>query len=157
MNQELQVVMILFGLCVIGGLLFIIRYQLITQKQRKQAEQERMAEIEAKAQQQRDHLIESVRVISMAMQDEQCELAEGCIRLKMLLDHLAPYLHEHEDFSIINQMYEGTKHMPILEEWKKLKIKQRFEFTKEREALEKEYRLPILEAAKKLVSYRFEQ
>ncbi|OMH39139.1 DUF2489 domain-containing protein [Motiliproteus sp. MSK22-1] len=157
MNQELQIALILFGLCVIAGLLYIIRSQLKAQQQRKQAEQERIAEIEAKAQQQRDHLVESVRVISMAMQDEQCELAEGCIRLKMLLDHLAPYLHEHQDFSVINQMYEGTKHMPILDEWKKLKIKQRFEFTKEREALEREYRQPILAAAKKLVSYRFEQ
>jgi len=157
MSQEIQLVLVVVGLCIIASLLYIIRLQLKTQRQKKQAEDEAQAELEAKAQQQRDYLVESIRVISMAMQDEQCELAEGCIRLKVLLDHLAPYLHEHEDFSIINQMYESTRHMPIRDEWKKLKIKQRFELTREREALEVEHRSAILAAAQKLAGHSFEQ
>ena len=157
MSQEVQLTLIVVGIVVIVGLLWLIRWQLNSQKQKLQAQQEALAELQAKAQQQRDHLIESVRVISLAMQDDQCELTEGCIRLKMLLDHLAPYLHEHEDFCIINQMFESTKHMPILDEWKKLKIKQRFEMTKERETLENAHRPAIIAAAKKLSGYRFEQ
>jgi hypothetical protein len=91
------------------------------------------------------------------MGDGQCELTEGCIRLKKLLDHLAPYLHEHQDYAIINQMYELTKHMPILDEWKKLKLKQRFEFTNQRDQLETKHRDAIARAAKALSRYDFQQ
>lgn len=157
MNQNVQLLLIVIGLVVIAGLLLLIRHQLRTQRAAREAHAQLLSDYQAKAQEQRDYLVDSIRVIALAMQDEQCELAEGCIRLKMLLDHLAPYLHEHEDFSIINQMYEATKHMPILEEWKKLKIKRRFELTQEREALEAEHKLAILEAARKLAHYRFEQ
>ncbi len=157
MSQNLQLLLIGVGLLVIAGLVYIIRGQLQSQRRARQLHDELLADVESKAQAQRDHLLESVRVISLAMQDEQCELAEGCIRLKKLLDHLAPHLHEHEDFCIINQMYEQTRHMPILEEWKKLKIRQRFELTREREGLEKQHRTAILAAASKLAHYNFEQ
>ncbi len=157
MSQQSQLALIIIGLCVIAGLSMIIFKQLRSQRQAKQDHDALLAETQLKAQEQRDHLVQSVRVISLAMQDEQCELAEGCIRLKMLLDHLAPFLHEHQDFSVINEMYEATKHMPILEEWKKLKIKQRFELSQEREALEQKHKTNILAAVRKLAGYNFEQ
>ncbi len=157
MSEQMQLLGIAIGLAVIAVLLFVIYRQLRTQKEQREAHQQQLAEMQAQAQKQRDHLINSIQVISMAMQDEQCELAEGCIRLKVLLDHMAPYLHEHEDYSIINEMFEATKHMPILEEWKKLKIKKRFELTQEREALEQKHKVAILAAAAKLARYQFNQ
>lgn len=156
MSQESQIALIVIGLIVIAVLSYIIYRQLQTQKQLKLAQEQALAEAQQKAQEQRDYLLESVRVISMAMRDEQCELAEGCIRLKVLLDHLAPFLHEHQDFCIINTMYESTKHMPILDEWKKLKLRRRMELTREREALENEHREAILAAVGKLYKYNFE-
>lgn len=150
-------VLIVTGLVLIVVLIAVIRRQLKTQRQAQAERQQAIDELRAKAQNQRDYLVESVRVISSAMGDGQCELTEGCIRLKKLLDHLAPYLHEHQDFCIINQMYESTKHMPILDEWKALKLKQRFAFTQEREALESEHGESIRAAAKSLSTYRFEQ
>ncbi|MCW8885437.1 MAG: DUF2489 domain-containing protein [Motiliproteus sp.] len=157
MSEQLQWVLVVVGLGIVVALAMLIRHQLRQQREQKQAQQELLEDLQQQAEKQRDHLVESIRVISLAMQDEQCELAEGCIRLKVLLDHLAPYLHEHEDFSVINEMFEATKHMPILEEWKKLKIKRRFELTAEREALEQKYKLQILAAAEKLAKYRFQQ
>ncbi|MEH6648623.1 MAG: DUF2489 domain-containing protein [Motiliproteus sp.] len=157
MFEQYQGVMIIVGLILIAVLLMVIRRQLRTQRQEREAHQALLEEMKVKAQKQRDYLIESVRVISSAMGDGQCELTEGCIRLKKLLDHLAPYLHKHEDFAIINEMYELTKHMPILDEWKKLKLKQRFEMTQQREALEAEHQAAIEQAAKKLSRYNFEQ
>ena len=157
MFEQYQGVLIVLGLAVIAGLVWLISRQLRTQRQVREGRQRVLEEVRIKAQQQRDYLIESVKVISAAVGDGQCELTEGCIRLKKLLDHLAPHLHQHELFSIINQMYEATKHMPIMDEWKKLKIKQRFEFTREREALEKQHGEAILSAAKALSRYRFEQ
>tara|TARA_R110001583_G_scaffold1469_11_gene11565 strand:+ start:265 stop:738 length:474 start_codon:yes stop_codon:yes gene_type:complete len=157
MLAQYQDALIVAGVVVIAALIWLISKQLKAQREAREAQQQVLEEVRAKAQQQRDYLIESVRVISAAVGDGQCELTEGCIRLKKLLDHLAPYLHEHESFSIINQMYESTKHMPILDEWKKLKLKQRFAFTQEREALEDQHRQAIVAAAKALSNYRFEQ
>ena len=157
MLAQFQGTLIIIGLIVIVGLVMLIRWQLKTQREVQQAKQRLIDEARAKAQEQRDYLIESVKVISLAIGDGQCELTEGCIRLKKLLDHLAPHLHRHESFSIFNQIYDATAHMPILDEWKKLKLKQRFEMTQEREQLENEHRDAILAAAKALSEYRFEQ
>lgn len=157
MLEQYQSALIVVGLVIIAALVWLISRQLKAQREAREAQQRILDEVSAKAQQQRDYLIESVKVIASAMGDGQCELTEGCIRLKKLLDHLAPYLHEHETFSIINQMYEATKHMPILDEWKKLKIKQRFDYTREREKLEQQHRDAVVSAAKALSHYRFEQ
>ncbi|WP_421868822.1 DUF2489 domain-containing protein [Motiliproteus sp.] len=157
MAQNMFLTLVFIGLCLVVGLLMLIRWQLKTQRKAQQAHEKLLQDAKAKAQEQRDYLIESVKVISLAIVDEQCELAEGCIRLKKLLDHLAPQLHRHEDFSVINEMFNATSHMPILDEWKKLKLKQRFELTQEREALEQQHRDAILAAARKLADYRFQQ
>lgn len=156
MAENQQLLLILIGLALIGALLWYIVRALRIERQAKAEKAAKLREIESKAQEQRDYLIESVQVISRAMQDEQCELAEGCIRLKVLLDHLAPFLHEHEDFSIISTMYESTKHMPILDEWKKLKLRQRHKLTLEREALEDQHRESIIMAVRKLAVYNFQ-
>ena len=157
MLEQYQSVLIGGGLVAIVGLVWLISWQLRSQRQAREAQQALLDGVRLKAQAQRDYLIESVRVIASAMGDGQCELTEGCIRLKKLLDHLAPYLHEHQDYAIINRMYELTKHMPILEEWKKLKLKQRFEMTRQREAFEAEHADAIAHAAKSLSRYNFEQ
>lgn len=156
MSEATQLVLIVVGLLAIGGLLWVIRGQVATQRAVRLQHEAVVKEHEAKAQEKRDYLLNSVQVISTAMQEGQCELAEGCIRLKKLLDHLAPYLHEHEDFCAINQMYEATKHMPILDEWKKLDINQRHAFTLEREALEVKHKTAILAAVTKLSGYKFQ-
>ncbi len=59
-------------------------------------------------------LFESIRDISLAMQQRQCALSEGCIRLTVLLDHLV--LPDNPDFPhlypAIHEMHERIKHMP---------------------------------------------
>lgn len=156
MSENQQLVLVLIGLGLIAGLGFYIFHMLKKERLAKVEQQSRLLELEEKAQEQRDYLIDSIRVISLAMQDEQCELAEGSIRIKVLMDHLAPFLHEHEDFSIFSEMYEATKHMPILDEWKKLKLRQRYELTLEREALEEKHKDAIIAASKKLAAYNFQ-
>ncbi|MFT6914090.1 MAG: MFS superfamily sulfate permease-like transporter [Motiliproteus sp.] len=157
MFEQYQNLLIGVGLAVIAALVWLINRQLRAQRQAREAQQQVLDEMRVKAQQQRDYLIESIRVISSAVADGQCELTEGCIRLKKLLDHLAPHLHQHESFGVFNQIYDATQHMPILDAWKKLKIKQRFAYTQERETLEQRHREAILIAAKALSRYHFEQ
>ncbi|WP_210395784.1 DUF2489 domain-containing protein [Motiliproteus sediminis] len=155
MSESTQWLLIVVGCLAIAGLMLLIRGQLRRQQKVQQQQQQRLAEIEAEAQKQRDYLEQSVRVIATAMQEEQCEMVEGCIRLKKLLDHLAPYLHEHETFGIFNTVFEATKHMPILDEWKKLKLRQKVGYMQEMDALEKSHKQTVLAAAAELASYRF--
>jgi hypothetical protein len=59
-------------------------------------------------------LFESIRLIALAMQQGQCDLSEGSIRLTVLLDHLV--LADNPDFPsrypAIHDMHERIKHMP---------------------------------------------
>lgn len=96
--------------------------------------------------------IDSVKLIAQFMMDEQVELSEGCIRIKILLDHINPDLHEHPDFHIFSTIYTATEHMPTHEARKKADKKLIRKLDKERLQLEADYRDKILLAAQKLVS-----
>ncbi|HEY5718472.1 MAG TPA: DUF2489 domain-containing protein [Motiliproteus sp.] len=157
MSETTQWLWGIAGIIAIGGLLAIIRNQLLSQRAAQQAHAARMQEFQAQAQQQRDYLEESVKVIASGIRDEQCEVVEGCIRLKKLLDHLAPYLHEHPSFAIFNQVYEQTKHVPMLEAWKQLTPAQRESFRKEMEAVERAHKSAVQSAATELLSHSFRQ
>ena len=89
------------------------------------------------------------------MLDEQVELSEGCIRLKVLLDHVAPNLHEDARFSIFNTMYESLKHMPTHEARKQTDKKTIFKLDQERFKLEEDNQETIKTASKEILVYSF--
>ena len=72
-------------------------------------------------------ILKSVVIIAHAMKEEQCNVAEGCWRLSVLLDSLKLSEKLSEEFPAIFELYNEIKHMPILEERKKLAKKERME------------------------------
>lgn len=94
---------------------------------------------------------ESIKVIAQCIIDEQVDLSEGSIRIKVLLDHIAPELHEDARFNIFSKMYTATEHMPTHEARKQADKKLIKELDKERFKLEKENKDLILEASKELL------
>tara|TARA_R110001599_G_C12098633_1_gene646828 strand:+ start:322 stop:789 length:468 start_codon:yes stop_codon:yes gene_type:complete len=94
---------------------------------------------------------ESIKVIAQCMIDEQVDLSEGSIRIKVLLDHIAPELHENSTFSIFSKMYAATEHMPTHEARKQADKELIRKLDKERHILEKENKTDILNAAKALL------
>jgi hypothetical protein len=100
---------ILSGLAVLVILLLSV-YAALLWRRVFQLQRKRQDEINAR----NARLLESIRDISMAMQQQQCPLSEGCIRLTVLLDHLV--LPDHPDFPrlypAIHDMHERIKHMP---------------------------------------------
>ncbi len=62
-------------------------------------------------------IIESIDIIARAMLSEQCDLAEGVLRLKPLLDVLGKKLSA---FSAMWELYQVVENMPILDERKNL-------------------------------------
>jgi len=74
------------------------------------------------------------------MQQEQCPLSEGCIRIAVLLDNLPKAGAEgfEHRFPNIHEMYNKIKHMPTHEARKQFPKAEIRKLDKEREALEVE-------------------
>jgi hypothetical protein len=77
-------------------------------------------------------ILKSVVIIAHAMKEEQCDVAEGCWRLSVLLDSLKLSEGLSEEFPAVFQLYNEIKHMPILEERKKLVKKERMKLDLQR-------------------------
>lgn len=88
MPRGLQLSFIVVGLVVIGILLFYIwRQSRVLNENRMR--QKKAEEFQAKR---RDEMIESIRIIALAVEEGQVEHSEACLRLKGLLDYVAPEL-----------------------------------------------------------------
>jgi hypothetical protein len=77
-------------------------------------------------------ILKSVVIIAHAMREEQCDIAEGCWRLSVLLDSLKLSEGLSEEFPAVFQLYNEIKHMPILEERKKLAKNERMKLDLQR-------------------------
>ena len=157
---------ILYGLSGLGLLVivalsvYIVRQLGKLKEQRRQQEQnrQRLEEAKSKAREQREYMIESIRVIARAMsEDERLTLTEGCIRLKVLIDNLKPEIHQDPDFEIIEQHYQATRHIPFLKEWRKLERREQRRYQHEMNRLESQNRSALLRAAEKLRQYPLER
>ncbi len=82
------------------------------------------------------------------MLSEQCDLAEGVLRLKPLLDVLGKKLSA---FSAMWELYQVVENMPILDERKNLKRNERMRLDLEREAKEAELAEQIKEELQQLL------
>src|SRR5690554_6682769 len=90
------------------------------------------------------NLYESIATIALAMQQKQCDLSEGALRIAVLLDHLAlPQNVQGERtfeqrYPAIHDMYERIKHMPTHEARKQYPRKEIRKMDAEREGYEVE-------------------
>lgn len=103
----LLLALVLIGVVIVAALAFYAgKLLLMVRVQQQQQEQAR--------QKKNQYLIDSIVLISRAMQSEQCELSEGALRVWVLLDHLE--LADKPDpvasYPGIHQMYEVVKDMP---------------------------------------------
>lgn len=126
----------LLGIVIIGVL------AAVATKLLRQLKQQNLAQAQAQAAQQQAHqqhdkkIISSVIIIVRAMKEEQCDLAEGCWRLSVLLDSLKLSQDLQLQFPAVFQLYEAIKHMPILAARKELDKKARMKLDYDRMMLE---------------------
>lgn len=78
-------------------------------------------------------LKESIEIIAKAMQNGDCNLSEGVIRLKMLLEPLGIKLQQ---YSAMDALYNVVADMPILEARRELKKNERMRLDLQRESSE---------------------
>ncbi|WP_085300480.1 DUF2489 domain-containing protein [Cognaticolwellia mytili] len=126
----------LLGIVIIGVL------AAVATKLLRQLNQQKLAQAQAQAAQKQAHkqhdkkIISSVIIIVRAMKEEQCDLAEGCWRLSVLLDSLKLSQDLQLQFPAVFQLYEAIKHMPILAARKELDKKSRMKLDYDRMKLE---------------------
>lgn len=143
MPRGLQMVAIAIGLVVIGALLFYIWRQsraLSEDRQRKRKTEEFQA-------QRRDGMIESLRIIALAVEEDQVEYSEACLRIKGLLEHVAPELLERPPFQVFQTVHDRISHMPTHRARKVTDPETIEAMDEERFAVEKEFAEQIREAA----------
>lgn len=104
----LQWTLIIAGLLAIALLVgFIIRQSRTLQDGKK-----RQAKTEAFQKERRENMVESIRVLAMAVEEDQVEYSEACLRIKGLLDHVAPELLEQSPFRVFQEVHDLIQHMP---------------------------------------------
>ena len=149
---------LLIGILSLTGIvisLFLLKYILSTLKKMKSMQAIQQTQ-ETQAEQQfedtRLSATQSIKVIAQCMLDEQIELSEGCIRIKVLLDHVAPEFHDDPYFKVFAQVYEATRHMPTHEARKQADKKLIMRLDLERMTLEEDNEEAILSASRQLLS-----
>ncbi len=113
---------------------------------------------EQKTQQRLTSISQSIQTIAMAVEQQQCNLSEGCIRLFHLLEALP--INDRPNFSEQYQgvyaLYEQVKNLPTHQaraEQSKAEIRQQ---DKLRESFEKEHHAQILTDMQQLKSFSVE-
>ena len=124
---------------IIVFVLAIYAFKLLRQL-KLQTQQQENAEIERqkRLKEHDNKVLSSVIIIVRAMKEEQCDIAEGCWRLSVLLDSLKLSKQLDQEFPAIFKLYQSINHMPILEERKKLTKQERMKLDLERMKIESE-------------------
>jgi len=137
------------------GCLFIVALSVYiyrhfkTQNDQKKAQQAIVEQHLKEHDERQEYVTSSINIIVKALASEQIEVVEASIRLKMLVDQLKPNLPE-SSFPVMQEVFEKTKHIPKLKDWKALDKKQRKIFTKDLMSLEMKHAQAVKEEVKVL-------
>ncbi|MBT0586665.1 DUF2489 domain-containing protein [Alteromonas oceanisediminis] len=93
-----------------------------------------------------DNITQSIQTIALAMEQQQCNLSEGVIRICNLLDAmpLTPQPNYRADFPATYELYEKISHFPTHDARNALTKLQRRTQDNERENIESEYESKVL-------------
>jgi len=119
----------------------------------------RLKQIEKKKSEYRDLQIskykevqESLRIISLGVVQEQCEVGEGCIRLRMLLKRYDIVDKNDPELAIIFDLFDKIQDFKYLDARKKLTKQQQFAEDQKRWKIEEEFKDQFTDACKYLLT-----
>ncbi|GLR63201.1 DUF2489 domain-containing protein [Marinospirillum insulare] len=102
----------------------------------------------------RANVLENLSLLAKALQDEQVNPTEGCLRVRVFLDLLDEGVYvNHPDLIIFDRVYQQTKHLATHQERTDLAANERAKQDQEREAIEAEFSSQIQQAAIKLGAF----
>lgn len=94
-------------------------------------------------------LKESLRIISLAAIQEQCEISEACLRMANLIP-LYDKIKQGQEVQAVFDLYEAIKDLKYLEDRKNLNINERFAEDDIRYAAEEKFKDEVLKACEKI-------
>jgi len=104
--------LIIATLCILG----LTAYALHLWRRVWQAEQQRKNTYAS----QKKQLHADLMVLTDSFLTEQMPWAEGCIRIKVILDHYDFELGMHNDYQVLHQVFAATQHIPTHDAWRAL-------------------------------------
>lgn len=98
-----------------------------------------------------EHVRTSLYVLGKSILDDQIELSEACIRIKVLLDNASPGWHTEPELVVFSRMYDGMAHMPTHQARQDTDKRFIHKLDQQRFRLEREHRDDIRAAAQVLL------
>ncbi len=99
----------------------------------------------------RENILENLLLLARALEDQQVNLTEACLRIRVFLDLLDEGKHVYsEDFLVFDLVHNKAKHLATHQERANLTAEIRQAQDAEREVIEKEFQTQVQKAATKL-------
>lgn len=111
---------LIWALAILFGLSALVPVMKIKQswgtiKRKAIEEQNARALSERQDKKRQAYLRESIAVLAKSMLDDQVELSEGCLRIKVLVDHYDSRLHDDPKFAVFMTMHDKLEAHPRFE------------------------------------------
>ena len=98
-----------------------------------------------------DKLAEDLKILCGSLLDEQMPWVEGCIRLKVILEHYNFELSHDEQYAVFQEVFVATEHIPTHEAWTALDKAEKRKHEQTFAALEEQFRTRSFAAARQLL------
>lgn len=152
-NEIYPYLLIILGFVVLILAIYLgfLYNELAKQKRKREAIQAQLLERRRK----RDSgIYESLRIIGLAVLQNQCEVSEGCIRIHKLISLLDESdFEKKQEYDLFEELYLKLKPFAYLEAREQLSKQEKYDQDKERFAVEDEYRDRMVASCKVLVEH----
>lgn len=98
-----------------------------------------------------DKLAEDLKVLCSSLLDEQMPWVEGCIRLKVILEHYNFELSHDAEYAVFQEVFVATEHIPTHDAWKALDRAEKRKHEKTFATLEEQFHARSFTAARQLL------
>jgi hypothetical protein len=142
---NLILVALVFVISLLSTLIFVLLKKMKYQKNKEE-------EMIAKSKEKEKFIIESLDIICKALIQEQCEISEGCIRIRMLLLRTDLINENKSEYQVFEDMYQEIKDLKTHEARNDLNLQQRSAEDKLRFEIENKYQTRFLDSSKNLHS-----
>lgn len=151
-NTKNVTVLDMLMLTMIFGSVFILAlgvYSIILWRRVWLSEQERKQQRAVQKKQLHDDLI----VLTGSFISEQMPWAEGCIRIKVILDHYDSELGMQTDYQVLHQVFDATKNIPTHDAWLALSSAEKKPHERLLTELELQHKKASVQAVQQLQSH----
>lgn len=108
-------------------------------------------------QQRKQHFAEQKRqrhqdltILTQSFLSGEMPWAEGCIRIKVILDHYDTEMALHPDNQVLQSVFSATEHIPSHDAWRALSSAEKKPFSQLLSTLEQEHKAASVKAVEKL-------